>query len=353
MKKTKGIYWRGNVLWIRYAGLDGKMIFESAQTDKMKKAEDLLHKRKAAIASGKMPEITKRIENHSFGELCDEYLKWAERQRSYFQKTYIIKQLRERFGAIPLRRFDTRIVEQFQTERISIKNKPATCNRLVGTLKHMFTKAYDWNWTDEETLKRIRKVKLLEERNRRLRYLSPQETRSLIAACSDHVRPIVTVLLNTGMRKSEVLALTWEQVDLRNGLILLHDTKNADRREVPINETVRRVLSGIVRRVDIPWVFYNPQTDGRYNSIWKSFDHACKKAKIRDFHVHDCRHAFASALVMSGADLVTVKELLGHRDIKMTLRYAHLAPSHRSKAVEMLDQVLQGDYTKTVQFSEK
>ncbi len=385
-KYPKGIYKRGNLFWLRYAGLDGKIIFEPTGSDKLKNAESLLHKRKAEIDSGKQPEVIK-IKNHSFKELKEEYVKWAERQRGYKKKLSVINQLADQFGHYPLRRFDTMMIEQFQTERLQKGHKPATVNRHIATLKHMFTKATDWNMVEEETLKRVRKVKLLEENNRRLRYLNKDECIALLNACKKHLKPIVMTAINTGMRKEEILNLKWDNVDLKNGFILLDITKNGERREIPINTTLHEVLSGIVRRIDIPYVFYvarkkkEPITDStkviesvspigdkipqeetenqtedskpsqRYGNIHRSFKSACKKAKIRDFHFHDLRHTFASQLVMAGIDLTTVKELLGHKTLTMTLRYAHLAPSHKVKAVDILDNAINENpnYTKTIQ----
>jgi len=345
-KYPKGIYQRGNLLWLRYAGLDGKIVFEPTGTDKLKIAESLLHKRKAEIDSGKQPEIIK-IKNHSFKELADEYIKWAERQRGFKKKIYVIGQLVAEFGHYPLRRFDTMMIEQFQTDGLQKGHKPATVNRHIATLKHMFTKATDWNMVEDETLKRVRKVKLLEENNRRLRYLNKDECQALINACKVHLKPIVITALNTGMRKEEILNLKWDNVDLKNGFILLDITKNGERREIPINATLHGILSGIVRRIDIPYVFYDKESGKRYGNIRRSFLTACKKANIRDFHFHDLRHCFASHLVMAGIDLTTVKELLGHKTLTMTLRYSHLAPSHKVKAVDILDNTL--NETSTIQ----
>jgi len=349
-KFPKGIYQRGNVLWLRYAGLDGKIIFEPTGTDKLKDAETKLHKRKAEIASGKQPEIIK-IKNYSFKELAIEYVKWAERQRGFEKKANIVKQLVAEFGHYPLRRFDTRMVEQFQTERLQKGHKPATVNRHVATLKHMFTKADDWNMVEEETVKRVRKAKLLEENNRRLRYLSKEECTMLVNVCPAHLRPIVITALNTGMRKEEILGLKWDQVDMKNGFILLDITKNGERREIPINGTLRETLSNIVRRIDVSYVFHDMEGGKRFGNIRRSFMTACRRANIRDFHFHDLRHTFATHLVMAGIDLTTVKELLGHKTLTMTLRYAHLAPSHKVKAVDMLDNSINENmnYTKTIQ----
>ena len=116
-----------------------------------------------------------------------------------------------------------------------------------------------------------------------------------------------------------------------------HDnTKNGERREIPINQTLRQALQGIVRRLNSPYVFVDGEGQ-RYLDIKRSFHSALRKAGIKDFTFHDLRHTFASQLVMKGVDIATIKELLGHKTLTMTLRYAHLSPSHKVSAVELLD----------------
>lgn len=361
--KHRGIYKRGSIYWIRYAGLDGRMIYESTKSDKFKDAEALLIKRKQAIREGKQPEI-KRIGNHNFNELAETYLSWINRRQiSARVKCYIINQLCNIFGNLPLRRFNTATVEQLQTDLINRGLKNSSCNKILNVLKHMFTKATEWEMVESEVLKRVRKVKLLQDTGKRLRYLSKEECQSLIDSCDPHLKPIVITALNTGMRKGEILNLRWDQVDLRHGFILLSVTKNGERREIPINKTLEAVFldKSLIRRLDVPYVFYDPVTGKPYRDIKRSFNSAVKRSKIQDFHFHDLRHTFASHLVMAGVDLTTVKELLGHKDIKMTLRYAHLAPSHKVKAVDILDKALNDklslagerfqrqNYTKTIQ----
>lgn len=354
---AKGIYKRGNVFWIRYAGLDGKIVFESSHNDKFKEAQDLLIQRKGEIKDGKQPEIKKRILNHTFRELEQEYLKWIERQRAFRQKQQVVNQLTETFGNIPLRHFNTRLLEQYQTERLQkgnkkvkvganewryLPNKPATINRHIAVIKHMFTKAVQWEMVEEYALKKVRQVKLLEENNRRLRYLSKEECQALINTCQGNTKAIVITALNTGMRKGEILNLRWDNVDLKHGFILLDQdqTKNSERKELPINDTLRGVLQGITRRLDIPYVFYDSITGKHCKDVKRSFKTALRRAGIRDFHFHDLRHTFASHLVMAGVDITTVSRLLGHKSLTMTLRYAHLAPSHMAKAVDILDSTL-------------
>lgn len=337
---TRGIYKRGDIFWISYAGLGGEIIRESTKSKKFKDAETILLERKQSIREGKQP-CTIRIGNHPFKELAEEYSKWAERQRGFKQKRYVIKQLITEFTYLPLRHFNTLLIEQYQTKRLTEGKKPATINRHLATLKHIFTKAVEWDMVEEEILKRIRKVKLLEENNGRLRYLSVEECQTLIESCSEHLRPIVTTALHTGMRKGEIFNLQWDSnVDLKHGFILLEKTKNGGRREIPIDATLRRTLQGIIRRLDVPYVFQHGRIGKQYRDIRDSFQRACDKADIRDFHFHDLRHTYASHLVMNGVDLTTVQWLLGHKTAAMTLRYAHLAPSHLVNAMNTLDRVL-------------
>lgn len=346
MPRGKGIYKRGNVYWVCYTGLDGQIKRESSHSRRYDEAELLLDKRRKEIKEGNEPEAIK-IPNHFFKDLAKEYLQWAERQRAFVRKAYVVNQLDGEFGSYRLRQFTTKLVELFQTRKIREEKKPATINRHLATLKHMFTKAVDWNMVEEGVLKRIRKVKLHEEHNRRLRYLAKEECQELIKSCNAHLKPIVVTALNTGMRKSEILSLKWDNVDLRHGFILLDVTKNGERREVPINQTLRENLEILRRgtkeqppRLDIPWVFYDAKTGNRFTDLRKAFRLACKRAGIKEFRFHDMRHTFASHLVMAGVDLATVKELLGHKTLTMTLRYAHLAPSHKISAVNILDEAL-------------
>ena len=149
------------------------------------------------------------------------------------------------------------------------------------------------------------------------------------------------------MSRGEILNLKWDNIDLAHGFITLTETKNGERREIPINDTLRETINKLSRHIVekdgqklVPYLFHDPNTLKPYASVKRSFGTALKQAGISDFHFHDLRHTFASQLVMKGVDLTTVKELLGHKDIKMTLRYAHLAPAHKRNAVNVLDNLL-------------
>jgi len=341
-RKVKGLYLRGRIWWITFTGPDGKRHYQSTGTTSKTEAEKILYQTKAEINAHKTPSILvfNRNKKHLFRELAGEYEKWSEQQKGFMKKKNRIKHLRDRFGDYPLINFSTRLIEQFQMERIRKGNTPATVNRYISILKHMFTKARDWEMVNHETYEKVRSVKPLPENNSRLRFLTKEECAALIDACEPHLKPIVRLALNTGMRKSEILNLRWDQVDLQHGFILLDKTKNGERREIPINSTVRHTLSKMIRRLDIPYVFFNPRSGKPYKDIRMAFHTALRRARIKDFRFHDLRHTFASHLVMAGVDIRTVQELLGHKTLDMTLRYAHLAPSHRIRAIEVLDDYM-------------
>jgi integrase len=340
MAKRRGIYKQNGSknYWIRYAGLDGKTVYESSHSINIKDADTLLASRRTAIAEGKQPEVRK-IQRHMFRELAERYLGWVcGRQKSARNRGYVVGRMVEKFGNLPLRSFNTSLVEQFQTELMNKNLKNSSCNTVMGILKRMFTKAVEWEMVEEEVLKRIRKVKPLRDNSRRMRFLAKEECQMLINACDQHLKPIVVTALNTGMRKGEILSLEWEKnIDLKHDFILLDNTKNGERREIPINANLRQELTSLTRRLDVPYVFYKPSMGQKYDDVKRSFHSACRRAGVKDFHFHDLRHTFASHLVMAGVDLTTVSRLLGHKSLGMTLRYSHLAPAHMAKAVKVLD----------------
>jgi integrase len=140
------------------------------------------------------------------------------------------------------------------------------------------------------------------------------------------------------MRKDEVLGLRRDQANFEHGIISLFDTKNGERRDIPMNETVKATLRGIEN--ESPYFFYNEEGGGPFGDVKKAFATALRKSGIVDFRFHDLRHTFASNLVMAGEDLNAVGELLGHKTPGMTKRYAHLSPTYKKKVVGTLDRIM-------------
>ncbi|MBI5634467.1 MAG: tyrosine-type recombinase/integrase, partial [Nitrospirae bacterium] len=238
-----GLYRRkdSHMWWMSFR-IDGRRIYESSGTGNKKLAEKIHAKKLTEITEGRLNP--KRIDGKkAFKDFAQQYLEWAGFQRSFRSKKAHIGQLMKDFRYLNLCDFSTMLVEKYQAKVLKSKRAPATANRHITALKHMFTKAVEWELADEDVLKRVRRVKLLPENNRRLRYLSKEEAQALVSACTSHLRPIVITALNTGMRKEEILSLEWARhVDLRHGFILLDKTKNGDRREIPINRPLMETL---------------------------------------------------------------------------------------------------------------
>jgi integrase len=139
------------------------------------------------------------------------------------------------------------------------------------------------------------------------------------------------------MRKSEILGLQWQDIDFGTRTITVRRTKNNEPKMIPINQTLYAELQRLPRHLHSDYVFCNA-AGVPYDEVKRSFHTACRKAGVRDFRFHDLRHSFASHLVMNGINLKTVQDLLGHKDIRMTLRYAHLSREHLQTAVGVLDR---------------
>ncbi len=218
-------------------------------------------------------------------------------------------------------------VEQTKTSAV------ATVNRKLSFLRSFFNKAIAWE--RYQGFNPVSKVKFLKENNTRLRFLEKEEISKLLSNSEGRLKEIITLALNTGMRKGEIFNLNWGDIDFTNRIIYLRETKSGEGREVPMNDEVCRVLKGIRRNPRSEYIFC--YADGqRMMDIRRSFWTALRKSDIKNFHFHDLRHTFASQMVMSGVDLNTVRELMGHQTIEMTLRYAHLSPGHKRRAVDIL-----------------
>lgn len=184
-------------------------------------------------------------------------------------------------------------------------------------------------------------VKLLKEKPKIPRHLTGEEVYSLLEGCPPRIYALVVTAVNSGMRRGELLNLVWTDMDLKKRIITVRNkenwhTKNYESRTIPINDFLFEVLSKHPHHIRSPYVFCNP--DGSpFNNTWLNFEAALKKAGIEHLPFHCLRHTFASHLVMSGVDLATVQKLLGHKNIKTTMRYSHLTPDHVRGAVEKLD----------------
>jgi integrase len=262
----------------------------------------------------------------------------------------------------PLEKIAREDFDKFKAARLKSGRLPATVNRDLDRLKAALSTAAEWGLIERNPLAGVKRIK--REIGERVRHLSPAEERALRKALgareaaaqekrrrgdawkkvrhmeplgpfkgySDHLMPMTILAINTGLRRGELTHLKWSDIDLPNKLLTVQAgyAKSGKARHIPLNSEAIDVLKT-----------YGKQHSGKgplfgVASVQKSWASLMAAAKIEGFRFHDLRHTFASKLVMRGVDLNTVRELLGHGDIKMTLRYAHLAPEHKAAAVELL-----------------
>lgn len=248
--------------------------------------------------------------------------------------------------------------------------KRSTINRNIKSLRAALNRATEWGVLSAMPLGKIKFR--AEDENAVVRYLSDDEEARLRAALvardsarrdarasanewrrargykewaeyetyTDHVTPLVLLALNTGLRRGELLQLRWRDLDLHRKMLTVRGegAKTGQTRHVPLNSEATRVMKAwrpTVVDTD-SCVFSGTKDEKPIVAVKKAWRGALKAAKVTSFRFHDLRHTFASKLVMAGIDLNTVRELLGHKSIAMTLRYAHLAPEHKAAAVEAL-----------------
>jgi len=343
-----GVYKKGINWYIDYYFPNGKRKREKVGPSK-KQAELVLKKRRVQIAERKFFDI-KREERISFDEMPKEYLEVYSRpnKRSSWRDEISIGHLTAFFGNKTIQEITPLDVEKYKQKRVK-EVSPSTVNREITCFKHIFNKTKEWKKIKENP---IASVRLFKVDNKRIRYLEKEELARLIDTCPNYLRPIVIVAFNTGMRKSELLHLKWNDIDFRNKIIYLVQTKNREVREIPMTDLVFKTLLKVRKNPNSAYVFC--KKDGcPYRDIRGGFTNALKRAGIRDFRFHDLRHTFASHLVMAGVDLKTIQKLLGHKTFEMTLRYSHLSPDHKSRAIDILGRRMDTTWTPKAKTKEK
>lgn len=323
---------------IQVGGRQERKRFESRA-----EAEAALQDRQRELREGRITGIISK----SFGDVAEQYVSYkrGKGKRSVAEDIEILDtRLLPFFGretkvaditAARIAEYEARRASEI-CPRLKRPITPSTINRHLAVLRCLLKLAKKWG--------HVRDVPVFEmgrEPQGRLRYLEQEEALRLLAACRASKNPylfaIVTIALHAGMRQGEILGLTWDRVDFARGVLLLEITKSGKRREVPMSAAVDAVLSTRTGpREGLVFAKADGQAWGRLST---AFATALRRAKITAFRFHDLRHTCASWLAMSGRPLLEIKELLGHAEISMTMRYAHLAPGRLREAVGVLDTV--------------
>lgn len=336
-KGGTGMYRRGNC-WYSDFIYHGERYFKSHGPVSKSAASEKDRKFRTEVADGK---YARKKTNITFDKLKELYLEWSKvnkRPLSYVRDQCSLKHLTPHFKGKRLSNISPFMVEQYKTKRKKSGAQAGTINRELSCLKAMFNKAIKWGRAFDNP---VSQVKMFKENNEKMMVLSSKHEAKMLEEIrrlkkSEHLEEIVVTALNTGLRKRELLDLTWGQVNFSDRYLLITKTKNGEIRKIPMNKVLTETLHKLKNNgPNVDYVF--PNKNGKpYTDVKTSFKRICKEIGIPEFRFHDLRHTFATRLVMAGVDLATVKELLGHKDIKMTMRYAHPSPEHKRQAVELL-----------------
>jgi len=329
--------------WASYTDASGKRTRRSTGTTDRREAEALLSKwRLEAHREKQWGEQPSR----TFDELMLHYLDSTRNEKRATERDrYSAKRLYPAFTGRDLGTLTANDIRDYVADRKAAGAGPGTINRELGLLSAAINyarKEWDWEIPNPAQGRRLR------EPEGRVRWIDREQAEALIAAAESepqapYLADFIRLALNTGCRRDELLRLEWRRVDLQAGLIHLeaHLTKAGKRRSIPLNRCAREAI--LARRAyrdrccpGSPWVFCHAKGH-RVQSIKRSWATACRRAGIEDFRIHDLRHTCAAWLVSAGVPLTEVRDLLGHSTIRMTERYAHLAPENVRAAVARLE----------------
>lgn len=336
-RKQRGIFEKElgtGVWWIRYADDAGRIRREKVGARGA--AIKLYQKRKTEVLQGKKLPENLKSKAISFSELADDALQYSKtHKRSYRDDLVRMSKLRQWIGDRTAESVTPQEIELWLSGKAD-ELKPATLNRYRALLSLAYRLGMQNGKVSSNPARLVRQRR---ENNVRIRFLRPAEERSLREVIRKeylHHEVELDIAINTGLRRSEQYDLTWDCVDFERRLLTVKRSKNGELRHVPLNDTALSALrTAETYKNDSPYVFQN-NSGTRLLSPRFWFDDAVGKAKLKDFTWHCLRHTFASRLVMAGVDLRTVQELMGHKTIQMTVRYAHLAPQHSLAAVQRL-----------------
>ena len=323
MKKGGCIYRRGQIFWIAYY-VRGKQHQESCKSSDRRVAEKLLLQREIEAEQDKLPNF--KAERTKWDELAEDYLR--EYRITGYSSLKRAKQhvtnLKPHFGGMKAHDITSNHINKFIDKQKDAELANGTINRQLSALRRMFN--IGAKQTPPKVL-RIPHIKMLKEDNVREGFFEHDEFLALRGALPEHLRPVVTLAYYTGMRKSEILGMKWDQVDLREGIIRLsqRDTKTRQARTIPMNDEVWGLLVARKRDRDLqfpdmPFAFYTPEGEP-IESFRKAWITACKKAGLKGKLFHDFRRTGVRNMVRSGVPEVVAMAISGHRTRSVFDRY--------------------------------
>ncbi len=332
------LYKRGKVWWIRLKK-NKQEIRRSTGTSNKELAKKIEAQVVVELAEGRW--FTNEAKKRTFAELQDRYMREYstvhKSEKSTVRDKSSFKHLSAFFDGLSLAELTPARISEYKSLRRIESAKTATLARELEVLRHALNLAVrEWEWLEKNPFE---KVKIDKAQNKVERWITSEEEQRLMKFSPVWLSEIINFALNTGMRQNEILSLKWSEVDLfrRSATLLL--TKNKEKRTVPLNQTTMELLKAKNKIRSISGFVFTTQASTKIDArnLLRAFYSARKKADLTDVRFHDLRHTFATRLVQAGIDLYVVKELLGHKTITMTMRYAHHYPESLRHGVEVLD----------------
>ena len=313
------------------------------KTDAKKWAQDT----ESAIREGRHFK-TAEAKKHTFSELVDRYIKDVlpkKEPKQIKDQTYQLNWWKDKLGSHLLSDITIPLIVECR-DSLSETRSSATVVRYMAALSHVFTIAVnEWEWLEDSIINKVKKPK---EPRGRVRFLSDIERDKLLDACkksnNKFIYLCVILALGSGMRQAELMGLKWSDVNLKDGYLILHETKNGERRRVPLSGLALSLLieHSKAEQLDSNLLFPSNKNPQKPIDLRKPWEVALSEAEVEDFHWHDLRHCTASYLAMNGASLAEIAEVLGHKTLTMVKRYAHLSDGHVSNVVASMNEKIFG-----------
>ena len=336
------IYKRGSVYWTEFE-VDNKRYQMSTRTKDKRLAGEIAAALQADTIRNKFNIPQKYKVEKKFKEVWEEYFKSLSTGKETIKRSKVAsKHFLNAFKDKNIVGIEIKDIKTYQLQRkleimslsknIGKKDSDISYRSInieISILHHFFNFCIERGYLGKNPAAGIKKLNELS----RLKTLSDSDIEKLIAGATNKLtRDLITFLIYTGCRKGEALNLKWDDVDMQNDVIAIKGTKTKHDRYIPISKPLKDLLSRIEKVQDCLYLFN--RNGAKLTDFKRSFHTACKNAGLKDLHIHDLRHVFASKMVMNDTSLYKTGILLGHRTPNMTQRYAHLKPGELRKEIE-------------------
>lgn len=321
-----GIKRKGKNYFLDYRDAEGKRIRKkvglSLQLARIEYKKQDVEKAQNRIFDIKKP---KKVFLKDFISKYLDYSKANKRPKMYESEKNSTRHLLKFYNSYCMDEISLQSIEEYKQDRLQHVSC-SSANREVTCLKTLLNIAVEWGILNTNPIKKTKKMK---EPPGRVRYLSPEELESLLSVSSSLLQVIILFDICTGLRKKELTHLQWENMDFENQLVRIEDSKNHERCDLPLSLCIIERIKALPRKNEFVFGGSDPR---------KQFETALRKAGIKNFRFHDLRHTCGSYLAINGASLIVIKEILRHKTLAMTMRYAHLCPDVKRNFINIVSE---------------